>query len=29
MKKILICIHKLYVNAKTRWDELLDEMFGM
>ena len=29
MKKILICIHKLYVNATTRWDELMEEMFGM
>ena len=29
MKKILICIHKFYVHATTRWDELMEEMFGM
>ena len=29
MKKILIYIHKFYVNAATRWDELMEEMFGM
>ena len=29
MKKFLICIHKFYVNAATRWDELMEEMFGM
>lgn len=29
MKKILICIHKFYVHAATKWDELMEEMFGM
>ena len=29
MKIILICIHKFYVNAAARWDELMEEMFGM
>ena len=29
MKTILICIHKFYDNAATKWDELMEEMFGM
>ena len=29
MKKILICIQKFYVNTATRWNELMEEMFGM
>ncbi len=29
MKKILICIYKFYVHAVTRWEELMEEMFGM
>lgn len=29
MKKILICIRKFYVHAANRWDELMEEMFGM
>ena len=29
MKTILICVHKFYFNAATKWDELMEEMFGM
>ena len=29
MKTILICVHKFYVNAATKWDELMEEMFGI
>ena len=29
MKTILICVHKFYVNAATKWDELMEEVFGM
>ena len=29
MKTILISVYKFYVHATTKWDELMEEMFGM
>ena len=29
MKTILISVYQFYVNATTKWDKLMEEMFGM